>query len=301
MHAHEDLLVSRDLSLHQSEVLALVHEAAVADHPEVAQPGGEVRLGDASDQPLLLEPVGDQLCDGDETQPVLAGEDLELGTARHGAVLLEDLADDSGRPEAGEASEVHRRLGLADPAEHPSRASAQREDVAGTAQVSGTRGRVHQQAHGRCAVVRADAGAHPETAVSVHGDRERRTLGVGVLVGHGREVQLVRPLLGERDADEPPTVPGHEVDPLGGDRLGGAHQVTFVLPVLVVRDDDHPALADILQGVLDAIEGGDRLGARHGSWPGSGERTTARHGASILPTYFPIRSPSRLTGSPARS
>ena len=95
----------------------------------------------------------------------------------------------------------------------------------------------------------------PEPPVRVDGDRERRPLRVGVLLGHGRKIQLVRALTRERHADEAARVLGHEVDHLGRDSRGGADQVPFVLPILVVGDDDHLPVANVLYGVFDAAEG----------------------------------------------
>ena len=46
---------------------------------------------------------------------------------------------------------------------------------------------------------------------------------------------------------------GHEVDELGRDELGGAHQVALVLAILIVRDDDDLAVAQVLDRLLDGI------------------------------------------------
>src|SRR5690606_4665075 len=40
-----------------------------------------------------------------------------------------------------------------------------------------------------------------------------------------------------------------------GGIAGGGDEITFVLPVLIIDHDHHLALADILNGVLDGIEG----------------------------------------------
>ena len=45
-------------------------------------------------------------------QAVLLGELLEVGHARHRAVVAHDLADDAGGLEPGEAREIDRALGL---------------------------------------------------------------------------------------------------------------------------------------------------------------------------------------------
>ena len=57
---------------------------------------------------------------------------------------------------------------------------------------------------------------------------------------------------GQRQADQPAAVGGHEVDRLGGRELRGHHQVALVLAILAVADDDHAATADLLDRLLDA-------------------------------------------------
>ena len=59
-----------------------------------------------------------------------AAELDQLGHAGHRAVVVHDLADHAGGPQAGEAGEVDRALGLAGAHEHAALAGAQREDVA---------------------------------------------------------------------------------------------------------------------------------------------------------------------------
>ena len=55
----------------------------------------------------------------------------------------------------------------------------------------------------------------------------------------------------QREADQAATVFGHEVDRLGGRHLGRDHQVALVFAVLVVDQDEHPALARLLDDLPD--------------------------------------------------
>ena len=90
----------------------------------------------------MLEAVRDDLRDADDVQIVLGGNDLELGHASHRAVGVHDLAEDRGRLEASQASEVDRRFGLARSNEHAASLRAQREHVAGAGEVRRTCSRV---------------------------------------------------------------------------------------------------------------------------------------------------------------
>jgi hypothetical protein len=78
---------------------------------------------------------------------------------------------------------------------------------------------------------------------------------LGVPLGHLGQAELVAALAGEGQADQAPPVQGHEVDRLGRDQLGRADQVTLVLAVLVVRDDDDLAVAQVVDGLVDGAEG----------------------------------------------
>ena len=69
--------------------------------------------------------------------------------------------------------------------------------------------------------------------------------------GHGEEAQVVGSLLGQRQADEPAAVAGHEVDRLRGHKLGGQSQVALVFAVFVVDHDHHAASANLGQRAGD--------------------------------------------------
>jgi hypothetical protein len=217
-------------------------------------PRGQVRLGDAAHESLVPQSMRDDLRDRDERDVVLAREHLEIGAARHRAVRVHDLADHADRWQSSEAREVHRGLRLTDAAQHAARHRAQRKDVPGTHQVGGTRGFVHEQAD-RCRTIRrADARRHTEARMTVYRDGERGALRFRVLLGHRREVERVRALVLERDADQPAAVRRHEIDHLGRDRRRRTDEVALVLAILVVRDDHQPARADLLDRALNRVE-----------------------------------------------
>ncbi len=77
---------------------------------------------------------------------------------------------------------------------------------------------------------------------------------VWLSLDHRGQVELGAALRRQREADQAAAVLGHEVDVLGGGELGRHREVALVLAVLVVADDDHPALAQLLEGFLDRGE-----------------------------------------------
>ena len=107
----------------------------------------------------------------------------------------------------------------------------------------------------RGAVARRDAGGDPEAPLCVDAHREGGGQLLGVALGHLRKAQLVAPLAGEREADEPAPVQGHEVDHLGRGELGRTDEVALVLAVLVVGHDDDLAVPQVVDRLLDGAEG----------------------------------------------
>ena len=96
--------------------------------------------------------------------------------------------------------------------------------------------------HGRRAIGGRNAGRRPALRLDRHaeGGLEPRR----VLRHHQRNLELVEPLRRHRQTDQTAAVPRHEVDRLRRDLLGRDRQIAFVLPILVVDDDDHAAGAN---------------------------------------------------------
>jgi hypothetical protein len=211
-------------------------------------------LGFAMYEPLVFEPVRDDLGNGDEAQLMFTREHLELRPPRHATVVVEDLANDARRRQSGHAGEVDGGLGLADAPQDAARHGAQREDVPGSPQITRPCIGVDEQADRPGAIERADSRSHPEARVRVDGYGERGAQRLLVLFRHGRQAERVGPLRRERHADEAAAMRRHEVDQVGRDRCAGADQIPLVLPVLVVRDDDELAVPDLADRVLYAVE-----------------------------------------------
>src|SRR5437867_3388929 len=136
----------RHLPHDEGERHATVHARVVGDRDEFAPVRGELGCGDPSDQLLLADPVLDQILDGDHRESVRQGELLELGHPRHPAILVEDLADDTGRGRAREPREVHRRLGVAGAAQDAARHRPQRKDAARAGEILGPHLRIDHRA-----------------------------------------------------------------------------------------------------------------------------------------------------------
>ena len=137
VHADENVFAAGDVAVHERDVLVLVDVVLVADDPPLAVIGGQPRLGDAMHEPLVLEPVRDELRDGDERQSVLFAQ---TSRARAGCAVVPSSfkishSTPAGR-KPGEPREIDRGFRVADALEHAAVAGAQREDVTAVAQVA---------------------------------------------------------------------------------------------------------------------------------------------------------------------
>ena len=68
------------------------------------------------------------------------------------------------------------------------------------------------------------------------------------MVHHQGQVERIDFIGGQRQADQPPAVGGHEIDVRGCDFFGGHAEIALIFTIFVVHEDDHLALADIPNG-----------------------------------------------------
>ena len=248
----QNVLAVTDVAVDQRDQLAVGDRADVADGAELALRQGKSGVGDLADLHLARAAVGDQVGDRDQRQPVPAGEHPQLGQPRHGAVVVDDLAQHAGRGEPGEHGQVHGGLGVAGPDQHAALACPQREHVAGPGQVVRCRRRVRQQLDRPGPFEGGDPGG--DVVLGIHRDGEGRALAVLVDPVHRRQVEPLAIRPGQRHTDHARRVPDGECHQLWGGQLGGEDQIALVLPVLVVDDDDGAAGGDLGHRELDGVE-----------------------------------------------
>jgi len=81
-------------------------------------------------------------------QPVALAEFLKLRHARHGPVVVHDLADHAAGPQSGQPRQIDYRFGLPGANQHAALARAQRKNMTGASQVSGRALRVDGDLNG---------------------------------------------------------------------------------------------------------------------------------------------------------
>src|SRR3546814_11228007 len=103
----------------------------------------------------VASPIGDQIANGADLKTVRPGKRDEVRKARHGAVLIHDLADHARGVEAGEPGDIDCRLGVAGANKHAAILGDEREDMAGRNDVDGSVARKRVE-EGKSVSVRLD-------------------------------------------------------------------------------------------------------------------------------------------------
>ena len=147
--------------------------------------------------------------------------------------------------------QVDGGLGMAGPAQHASFLGHEREQMPWPNQFVRPRRRVDDRSDRPRPLLGADARAARDV-VDRHG--VRRLVRGRVPLDHRPELKTSGRLGQDRHAQEPPPVRDHELDRLGTDLLGCRDEVTLVLPILIVDDNDDPPFPKRLQGVVDPGE-----------------------------------------------
>ncbi len=262
VHAHEGGRDAVEAAEGQGKVVTPVEPAAKNVGGELAVGGDEGMLGDFLDEFVLLQPVGDELLDGDHLEPEALPELHQLGQALHRAVVIDQFADDAAGLEPGQHGEIYSRLGVAGALQHAARAGAQREHVAGLHQLVGAGIGIGEYLDRDGAIIGADAGR--DALGGVHRDGEIGALDLAVARHHRSEAEAVELMAEHGHAHDAAAVTDHEVDHLRRG-LGGRHdEVALVFAVLVVRHDDGLAGGDGRKGVFHGIKGLGGVGT-HGA------------------------------------
>ena len=149
----------------------VVHVIFIDHDPEFTGDGRRnLGFGRPSHEGLLAHAIFDEIGNGNQPDVVFLAEFFQGGHAGHGAVIVHDFADHTGWPQAGQAGQVNRSLGLAGTHHHPALAGPQGENMPGADQI----GRFGVVAHGGLnrdgAVGGRNAGGHPAPGFNRYGE-----------------------------------------------------------------------------------------------------------------------------------
>ncbi|MBA7608842.1 hypothetical protein ES703_16025 [subsurface metagenome] len=211
---------------------------------KLAVPGGESQGRQQFHQFLPGAPVGDDIGHADDFQSVLPGNVFQLLAPGHAAVLIHDLYQQghwlsTGLLSQGQPRQVHAGLGMSRPLEYSTRRGHQREHMTRPCQILRLRIRIKKDLECLPAVLGGDAGGGIFN--SIHADGKGSFVQGGIPVYHGRQSQLLGPLLGKRYTDKSPPIAHHEVDVFRAGLLRQHDEIPLILTLLIIRDDYHLA------------------------------------------------------------
>ena len=167
----------------------------------------------------------------------------QFGHTRHGAVVVDDFADDGGRNQAVHLCQIDAGFGVSGADEYAAFLGAQWEDVAGLDDVFWFGGWGNGGLNGQGAVGGGNAGGN--AVGGFDGDGKVGAVLCAVFLGHHGQAEFFDHFAVHRQADQAACVFDHEVDGFGGNELGGHQQVAFVFAVFGIGDDDHFAGFDV--------------------------------------------------------
>ena len=86
----------------------------------------------------------------------------------------------------------------------------------------------------------------------INRDRERCPAQGRIFRSHWGKFQLLESFAGRCQADQSPSVSGHEIDRLRRDRFGRHCEIALVFAIFIVDDDDHPPGSQFIQRLFNA-------------------------------------------------
>jgi len=116
----------------------------------------------------------------------------------------------------------------------------QRKDVARGNDILAALAGVDRDSDGPGAVPGGDSGRN--SFARLDRDGEGGFMPCAVVAAHQFKAKLLGPFASQRQANQPAAVHGHEVDRIGRGHLRWNDQVTLVLAVFVIDQDEHPAV-----------------------------------------------------------
>src|ERR1700740_612179 len=135
MNPHQRGLRALECAANQSDVLIMVHLAAVGNHAKITEGSRQNRFGHPANVAFVLHAIADEFSYREHFQFVLAAKFDELRHAGHSAVFVHDFADYAGIVEASYAREIDASFGLPSTDKHAAVARAQWKHVAGTREI----------------------------------------------------------------------------------------------------------------------------------------------------------------------
>ena len=209
---------------------------AVGDQPKCTVHGLQFALCGSFDQRLGTAAVLNKIGDSTNSELMRSSELNQIRQARHFAVVLQHFADHRRRNQSCEMRQVATGLRVPGAHQHAALLRHQRKNVTRLHDVFRLRVLSDCRQYRACAIGRGNAGRH--AARGFDRQREIRSHARAVVADHQRQSELPATLLGERQANQPAPMLGHEVNGLRRHEFGGHQQIALIFAFLFVHKDD---------------------------------------------------------------
>ena len=249
VYPHQGFPLWRNIALDQRQMSFVGGLVEIRVQGERTVAGLDGAGDDALDQPFVFAAIVDQVGNGADPELMLRGKFHQVRQPRHLAIVLEYFADHRRGCEPCQLGQIAARLRVAGTHQHAAILRHERKDMAGLHQVCRLRVLLHRRLHGARAIGGGDA--RGDAFGGLDRQREVGAQRRAVVAHHQRQVQLPAAFLSQRQADEPAAVPRHEVDGLGSGEFRGDDQITFILALLLVHQNDHAPGANLVDDLGD--------------------------------------------------
>jgi len=210
----------------------------------------QISLNNALNEQLFFYPVAYEVGNRDYPEFVFLGKHFQFRHSSHRAIVIHYLADHRCRLEPGDPSDVNARLSLPDPYKNAAAFCPKRKDVARASKVGRPCCRIYRCADGPGPVRGRDPGRHAFTSLDRYGESGAHRGSIRCCLG--KKLKLVTTLFCKRQTYEAAAVNSHEIYHFRRHQFGRADQVSLVLAILIVDDNDHLAIPYIAGGFFDS-------------------------------------------------
>ena len=260
MHPHQYRFGTRNIALHQRDMFGIFDRVQIDHQLEFAtEVAVEFRFDGTMDEVVVAAAIGNKIGNRRDLETMELCELHEIGKARHRTVVVHDLADDTSGIKPRKTRYVDRRFRMPGAHQHATVSRDEREHMSRRHDIRRALRGIDRHRHRMRAVMCRDARRDTLARLDRHGEGCLMTR--LVRRRHELQVELLRAFARQRETNQATPVFRHEIDGFRRAHLCRNNEVAFVLALLRIDENEHLAVARVLDDVLD----GGKVFLVHGS------------------------------------
>ena len=253
VYTYKDGFVLFPRAFDEGDVLQVVVLLAEGYEVEMAVCCGHIHFLAAFNQRFFLQTVGDEVLDSEDVESFAFGNLHKLWHACHRAVFVEDFDEAGSGEESAHPRKVNGSFGVSGPCQYAAVLGVEGVDVSGTSEPFGPCVGVCKGADGGGTVVGGDSGG--AAFEHVDGDGEGCAEHRRVFLYLVFKAQFTATFVGDGGAQHTTAVLQHEVHLFRCNKFGGSDEVSLVLTVFVIDNDDKLSFLEVFKGLLYRADG----------------------------------------------